>query len=314
MASSSFLNDVSANMFNGGSGYDGGPSYSGATYPNYTPISMDPSTFSLGTSNSFGGNVPQMDTSNSFGGYVPQRDLSNSVGGNYDMPAAPWYSGITKALGDQWDKDPLKVVSSFGLGGLNAIGSMMNNRNSNKIARQVMSQNAAKMAYEKQQMERATKNQAIADKYANSYDTTPAATAQYNPLSTEQAAHYGETGAPHQQLSITPGETKRVYLANGGMVDDSYTDSGTYGPQDGGAVNGYAQGGQADNVHAMLSEGEFVIPADVVSALGDGSTKAGSSALTQMMHEIRAMSRSAPNSSIPKAMGSPLAMLSKGGA
>ena len=294
MASSSFLNDVSANMFNGGSGYDGGPSYSGATYPDYTPISMDPSTFSLGTSNSFGGNVPQMDTSNSFGGYVPQRDLSNSVGGNYDIPAAPWYSGITKALGDQWDKDPLKVVSSFGLGGLNAIGSMMNNRNSNKLARQMMTQNAAKMAYEKQQMERATKNQAIADKYANSYDATPAATAQYNPLSAEQAAHYGETGAPYQQLSITPGETKRVYLANGG------------------AVNGYAQGGQADNVHAMLSEGEFVIPADVVSALGDGSTKAGSSALTQMMHEIRAMSRSAPNSSIPKAMGSPLSMIMGG--
>ena len=321
MADSSFLNDVSANMFNGGSGYDGGASYSGATYPNYAPISM-------GSSNSLpdystAPNMSYVGPSNDYSGYSAGSTPGLTLPSNYDSSAsggsgaqAPdtshWYSALTNAIGDQWNKDPLKVASSLGLGGLNAIGAMMTNKNSNKLARQIMTQNSAKMAYERQQMDRATKNQAIADKYNNSYDVTPAATAQYNPLTAEQAAHYGETGAPHQQLSITPGETKRVYLANGGMVNDGYTDSGTYGPQDGGIVNGYAQGGQADNVHAMLSEGEFVIPADVVSALGDGSTKAGSSALTQMMHEIRSMSRSAPNSSIPKAMGSPLSMIMGG--
>jgi hypothetical protein len=53
--------------------------------------------------------------------------------------------------------------------------------------------------------------------------------------------------------------------------------------------------GQADDVPATingetpaaLSEGEFVIPADVVSALGDGNTKAGAAILQQMVDEIR---------------------------
>jgi acetyltransferase len=39
-----------------------------------------------------------------------------------------------------------------------------------------------------------------------------------------------------------------------------------------------------------LADGEFVFPADVVSALGNGSTKAGTDKLYKMMHEIRAFS------------------------
>ena len=37
----------------------------------------------------------------------------------------------------------------------------------------------------------------------------------------------------------------------------------------------------------LLSDGEFVIPADVVSMLGDGSTDAGSRVLQQMMARVR---------------------------
>jgi hypothetical protein len=36
-----------------------------------------------------------------------------------------------------------------------------------------------------------------------------------------------------------------------------------------------------------LAEGEFVVPADVVSALGSGSTKAGAKALYDMLNRIR---------------------------
>lgn len=45
--------------------------------------------------------------------------------------------------------------------------------------------------------------------------------------------------------------------------------------------------GQDDKVPALLSDGEFVIPADVVSMLGDGSSKAGADRLYQLMDEVR---------------------------
>jgi hypothetical protein len=38
---------------------------------------------------------------------------------------------------------------------------------------------------------------------------------------------------------------------------------------------------------AALADGEFVIPADVVSHLGNGSTKAGAKKLYQMMAQVR---------------------------
>jgi len=47
----------------------------------------------------------------------------------------------------------------------------------------------------------------------------------------------------------------------------------------------YAAGkgnGQSDDIPAMLNDGDYVIDADAVAALGDGSSKAGSSALDQL--------------------------------
>lgn len=46
-------------------------------------------------------------------------------------------------------------------------------------------------------------------------------------------------------------------------------------------------GGRADDVPAMLSEGEYVIPADVVSMIGDGNSEAGFRALDMMVDQIR---------------------------
>jgi hypothetical protein len=62
----------------------------------------------------------------------------------------------------------------------------------------------------------------------------------------------------------------------------------------------------------MLADGEFVFPADVVAALGNGSTKAGSDKLYDMMHSIRAYHRSAkPKDLPPPAKKSPLDYLKK---
>jgi hypothetical protein len=76
----------------------------------------------------------------------------------------------------------------------------------------------------------------------------------------------------------------------------------------GDAVTGPGDG-QSDDIPAMLADGEFVFPADVVSALGNGSTKAGSDKLYKMMHSIRARARKAHPKSLPPPAKSPLEYL-----
>jgi hypothetical protein len=66
----------------------------------------------------------------------------------------------------------------------------------------------------------------------------------------------------------------------------------------GDAVTGPGDG-QSDDIPAMLADGEFVFPADVVAALGNGSTRAGSDKLYEMMHSIRAYHRSAEPEDLP---------------
>lgn len=71
----------------------------------------------------------------------------------------------------------------------------------------------------------------------------------------------------------------------------------------GGFVSGtpqqYASGGQADNIRAMLSPGEYVMDADTVSALGDGNSEAGAAALDKFREKIRRHKRSASSDGIP---------------
>jgi len=70
--------------------------------------------------------------------------------------------------------------------------------------------------------------------------------------------------------------------------------------------------GQSDDIKAMLADGEFVVPADGVAALGNGSTKAGSDKLYEMMHSTRAKARSKkPKDLPPPALKSPLDYLKK---
>jgi len=78
----------------------------------------------------------------------------------------------------------------------------------------------------------------------------------------------------------------------------------------GDAVTG-AGDGQSDDIPAMLADGEFVFPADVVAAIGNGSTKAGSDKLYDMMHGIRAHVRSAKPQDLPPEIKSPLDFLGK---
>lgn len=81
-----------------------------------------------------------------------------------------------------------------------------------------------------------------------------------------------------------------VYMAHGGLAGiapQQYAAGGRFlsGPGDGtsDSIRANIEGQQ----EARLADGEFVIPADVVSHIGNGSSKAGAKKLYEMMDQIR---------------------------
>ena len=66
----------------------------------------------------------------------------------------------------------------------------------------------------------------------------------------------------------------------------------------GSAVHGEGDG-QSDDIPAMLADGEYVIDAETVAQIGNGSTKAGAQALDKFREGIRSHKRSAPVNKIP---------------
>jgi hypothetical protein len=88
-----------------------------------------------------------------------------------------------------------------------------------------------------------------------------------------------------------------VGYAEGGQVGYGFAEGGDVGGGDEGLLHGPGTG-QSDGIAGLiegaqsqepvrLADSEFVIPADVVSALGSGSTKAGAQALYDMLDRIR---------------------------
>jgi hypothetical protein len=67
--------------------------------------------------------------------------------------------------------------------------------------------------------------------------------------------------------------------------------------------------GQSDDIPAMLADGEYVLDAEIVAALGNGSTKAGSKLLDEFRRHIREHKRGGSLETIPKKSKSPLEYL-----
>jgi hypothetical protein len=140
-----------------------------------------------------------------------------------------------------------------------------------------------------------------------------------NPFSTTPSrdvsigdTYYDRSGESENLYARRP-ENSTLY-AMGGSVDDEYGMDEARGLMQGNLQNGlfsksmpsYAAGGQprflsgggdgmSDDIpatingkqEARLADGEFVIPADVVSHLGNGSSKAGAKQLYSMMDKVR---------------------------
>jgi hypothetical protein len=102
------------------------------------------------------------------------------------------------------------------------------------------------------------------------------------------------------RFSYDPDKYKPYDMAGGGLADTtvakrlmrgghlgSYSDGGRLlkGPGDGMSDNIPAKIGSRQP--ARLADGEFVVPADVVSGIGNGSTDAGARKLYAMMDKVR---------------------------
>lgn len=86
------------------------------------------------------------------------------------------------------------------------------------------------------------------------------------------------------------GESPEAAYAYGGIADGgplSVLSEGGAAPKAEGPVAGPGTG-RSDDIDARLSDGEYVVDAETVALLGDGSTAAGAEALDQMREAIRA--------------------------
>jgi hypothetical protein len=129
----------------------------------------------------------------------------------------------------------------------------------------------------------------------------------FNPNQTS----YFKEGGLSTPLFNQGGTTRYGRYAGGGLNVVHHAGKHRVDFREGDAVTGPGDG-QSDDIPAMLADGEFVFPADVVAALGNGSTKAGSDKLYDMMHSIRAQARSAHPKDLPPPAKSPLDYLKDG--
>lgn len=148
---------------------------------------------------------------------------------------------------------------------------------------------------------------------------------QYNAY-TGDYAHYAEPGGgmghefftPVNNLDTTPLPNTATPKAKGGplsMMDAQEAPQdvplGALGQASAHLVRGPGSG-QADLIPAQLSDGEYVIDADAVSALGDGSNEEGARRLDHMRENLRKHKRSAKPNSIPPKAKSPLQYMTEG--
>jgi hypothetical protein len=104
----------------------------------------------------------------------------------------------------------------------------------------------------------------------------------YTPMEYDQI--YGRGNALQEMQAAM----KRAKYASGGISSlGGYSDGGRMlkGPGDG--MSDSIPGVIANKQPARLADGEFVVPADVVSHLGNGSTDAGAKQLYAMMDKVR---------------------------
>jgi hypothetical protein len=119
-----------------------------------------------------------------------------------------------------------------------------------------------------------------------------------------QYADYDQRIFDQDRMMMRDPQRRRGY-AEGGEVDTAFT----MGEDTASGLLTGEGGGQDDVIDIRAAPGEYVLDADVVAALGDGSNEEGARRLDEMREAIRAHKRSADSSSIPPKAKSPLAYM-----
>jgi hypothetical protein len=112
--------------------------------------------------------------------------------------------------------------------------------------------------------------------------------AKYQGLTPEAYQQIYGRGNAIEEMQKALKEGKMINMADGGISSlGGYSDGGRMlkGPGDG--MSDSIPGVIAGKQPARLADGEFVVPADVVSHLGNGSTDAGAKQLYSMMDKVR---------------------------
>lgn len=157
-------------------------------------------------------------------------------------------------------------------------------------------------------------DQMFQDDQGNYYD------AQGNPVDPASFAQpqtaYADGGSTHFTYGKAVSPADNLGMRRGGLSQAYHMHSHHTNPivrgridfRHGSSVNGPGDG-QSDDIPAMLADGEYVIDAETVAQLGNGSNKAGAKVLDKFREEIRKHKRNAPLDKIPPKSKSPLAYL-----
>lgn len=119
---------------------------------------------------------------------------------------------------------------------------------------------------------------------------------------------YGREASPADVLQLyRDGGTVQGYASGGKIPVSALQKASAYDvPHRGSHFVEGAGGGQDDLIPARLADGEYVFDADIVAALGDGSSQEGARRLDAMREAIRKHKRSASVKNIPPKAKSPL--------
>jgi hypothetical protein len=107
------------------------------------------------------------------------------------------------------------------------------------------------------------------------------------------------------------GQLWRIGMAEGGGVEGHNPEFFSEGGLNS-LGNTYVKGdgdGTSDSIPAMLANGEFVIPADVVSGLGNGSNDSGAKVLDEFLRTIRQHKQKTGADKLPPDSKGPLGYL-----
>lgn len=213
-----------------------------------------------------------------------------------DRVPVPTRTGGTSGGGDIWDTMKPKNLSDWlklGTMGVGAIGALGSAAFAKKNA-------AAAAAQREKNAQAASARQAVIDNPGTGQYgfSSPAPLNRQFQLPQTALLRYGlqKDSAANRQFydQVNPQRAAKGGLSQAGGRRAPVVVDGASGELVPGAGHG-----QQDDVPAMLSSGEYVVDADVVAALGDGSTEAGAKVLDTLRQNVRQHKRSASKKTVP---------------